>query len=196
MAGAQDVAALRLPDAFEQQEWAEASSDRLSVALNAIVQLADHSTQRYAHPPQQPGAGAARDAAASDAAPGERDLHAMRLEQAAYVRMGEQSLLRGMKRAALLCQMEEHGAGESGDECGSEEPWTDEEDLTDGDDELNGEFEESPCLQTLAVGFGPGGGEAAQQRGAGSQPANEGQKVRPYAEDLAPEKQAMGKRKL
>lgn len=200
MAGAEHIAELARPGAFNRQAWVLASCDCLSVALHALVRLADHSMERYAHPPQQRDPGGACEGAESKSRAGERDPHVARLEQAAYVRLGEQSLLRGMKRVALLRLMEQHGAGESGDECGSEGPRCDDEALSEGDDDSDGESDESEgeSEEALALGFGPGGAEAAQQVGAVSQLACKvhGSLHRPANGDPSPEKQAKKKPKL
>ena len=201
MAGAEHIAELRRPGAFST--WPGESCDRLSVALHALVRLADHSMQRYAHPPPQHNAVTACEAADCKPRAGERDAHAERLEQAAYVRLGEQSLLRGMKRAALLRLMRQVEAGRSEDEGGSEGPSSDEEGpvlMYGGGDESDGESDESEVKskEALAPGFGPGGGEAAQQAGAGSQLACEvhGSLHRPADEDLSHEQQVRKKPKL
>ena len=187
-AEAELIAGLRRPGPFSQETWAREPCDRVSMALHAIVRLADHSMQRYAHPPPQRNPAGACKAADSKPRAGERDVHAARLEQAAYMRLGEQSLLRGMKRAALLRLMEQDEAWDNGGEWGSEGPCSEVEGLSEGGDESDGESDESEgeSEDALAPGFGPGGAEAAQQVGAGSQLACEvhGSSTQPLDEDL------------
>ena len=204
-AEAELIAEMRRPGPFSQQAWAHETCERVSVALHAIVRLADHSMQRYAHPPQQRDPAGACEAADSEPKAGERDVHAARLEQAAYVRLGEQSLLRGMKRAALLRLMEQDEAWDNGDEWGSEGPCSEEEGLSAGGNESGGESDESESDESegeseeaLAPGVGQGGGEAAHQVGAGSQLACEvhGSLHQPADEDPSPEKRARKKPKL
>ena len=198
-AEAELIAEMRRPGPFCLQARAHEPCERVLVAFHAIVRLADHSMQRYAHPPQQRDPAGACGAAGSEPKAGERDVHAARLEQAAYVRLGEQSLLRGMKRAALLRLMVQDEAWDGGDEGGSEGPCSEEEGLSAGGDESGGESDDSEgeSEEALAPGGGRGGGEAAHQVGAGSQHACEvhGSLHQPADEDPSPDKQARKKPK-
>ena len=200
----EDFAELRRPGEVAGSAWehvdVQTDCSRLWVALNALSRLADRSMQRYAHPPQQPNLACAHKAFDGEPSAGEGDQHAARLEQAAFVRMGEQSLLRHMKGMALECLLEQQCATDSGHEYDSQEPGSDEESVSGCCNASGGESDESEgeAQEALALGLAPGGGEVAQQRAAGSQLAGEvhASPVQPCAGDCAPVEQARKKPKL